>query len=142
MEKFILLMKNMKLKSKIKFPFKIHAKISWKAVYYFAFFISFLAIASSILFAYTYITSTITYTFETIQLKSIVSPESFSKEDFKNVLQKVEKKESFMKNYDATQIKNVFSEIQITATATTTIGIVEGQKNIPEPAPEDIGSVN
>lgn len=134
----------MKLKLKIKLPFKIHAKISWKAVYYFAFFISFLAIASSILFAYKYITSTITYTFETIQLKSVVSPDSFNKEDFKNVLQEVEKKESFMKNYDATRIKNIFSEIQITSTAiaTTTISIFEEQKNIPEPAPEDIGSVN
>ena len=45
-----------------------------------------------------------------------------------------------MKNYDATRIKNIFSEIQ--TTATTTIGIIEEQKNIPNPSHEDIDSIN
>lgn len=130
----------MKFKPKIKIPFKVRIKISWRAINFFAFFISFLAIASSMVFAYTYITSTITYTFETINLKSIVSPESFNKEDFENVLQDIEKKESLMKNYDVSQVKNIFSEIR--TTATTTISIIEEQTNIPEPPLEDINSIN
>lgn len=133
-------MKNMKFKPKIKIPFKVRIKISWKAINFFAFFISFLAIASSILFAYTYITSTITYTFETINLKSIVSPESFNKEDFENVLNEMEKKESLMKSYNITNVKNIFSEIR--TLSTTTISIIEEQKNTPEPPLEDINSIN